>query len=93
MIKTAVCKEIFNRCISDYHIIDDVMTGFSQPDKVARIVDRADAIHRSIAYARQGESVLIAGKGHEDYQIIGDQRLYFCDVTVAELALREGVSA
>ncbi len=53
-------------------------------------VDRAEAIASAIAEAMPGDCVLIAGKGHEDYQIIGTERLHFSDEeqAVAALALR-----
>ena len=51
------------------------------------IVDRRDAIERGIRDARPGDLVLIAGKGHEKYQVIGDKTLPFDDVEVARGAL------
>jgi len=41
--------------------------------------DRADAIRRAVELARTGDLVLIAGKGHEDYQIVGTERIHFDD--------------
>ena len=53
-------------------------------------VDRAKAIARAISLARPGDAVLIAGKGHEDYQIFADRTIHFDDreVARAELATR-----
>lgn len=51
------------------------------------IVDRAAAIQSAIRIARQSDTVLIAGKGHEDYQEINGVRHPFNDVSVAQLAL------
>jgi UDP-N-acetylmuramoyl-L-alanyl-D-glutamate--2,6-diaminopimelate ligase len=51
------------------------------------IVDRREAIERAIRDARPGDLVLIAGKGHEKYQVIGDRTLPFDDVEVARAAL------
>ena len=51
------------------------------------IVDRREAIERGIREARPGDLVLIAGKGHEKYQVIGDKTLAFDDVEVARAAL------
>jgi UDP-N-acetylmuramoyl-L-alanyl-D-glutamate--2,6-diaminopimelate ligase len=51
------------------------------------IVDRREAIARAIQDARPGDLVLIAGKGHEKYQVIGDKTLPFDDVEVARAAL------
>ncbi len=53
------------------------------------INDRAQAIHSALRQARAGDTVLIAGKGHEDYQIIGDQRFPFSDQQVAAAALQD----
>jgi len=51
------------------------------------IVDRREAIERGVREARAGDLVLIAGKGHEKYQVIGDRTLPFDDVEVARAAL------
>jgi UDP-N-acetylmuramoyl-L-alanyl-D-glutamate--2,6-diaminopimelate ligase len=51
------------------------------------IVDRREAIERAVSEARRGDLVLIAGKGHEKYQVIGDRTLPFDDVEVARAAL------
>ncbi|HEY0319858.1 MAG TPA: UDP-N-acetylmuramoyl-L-alanyl-D-glutamate--2,6-diaminopimelate ligase [Pyrinomonadaceae bacterium] len=54
-----------------------------------KIADRRAAIHRAIQEARTGDLVLIAGKGHEDYQIIGRENSHFDDKEVAREALDE----
>ncbi|MEN8161825.1 MAG: cyanophycin synthetase, partial [Myxococcota bacterium] len=66
-----------------------------EPDALAKserayvsCVDRREAIALAIAAARPGDSVVIAGKGHEDYQIIGRERLPFDDRAEARRALR-----
>ncbi len=51
------------------------------------IVDRGEAIEKAIELGRAGDLVLIAGKGHEKYQVIGDRVVPFDDVEVAERAL------
>jgi UDP-N-acetylmuramoyl-L-alanyl-D-glutamate--2,6-diaminopimelate ligase len=51
------------------------------------IVDRREAIEKAIRDAGAGDLVVIAGKGHEKYQVIGDRRLPFDDVEVAKGAL------
>lgn len=53
------------------------------------VEDRAEAIHAAVAMAGPTDCVLIAGKGHERYQLIGGQRLPFSDVEQAQLALAE----
>ena len=52
-----------------------------------KIADRRVAIQRAIAEARTGDLVLIAGKGHEDYQIIGKEVFHFDDKEEARQAL------
>ena len=70
-------------------IIDDIMAGFDDANAEAITVelDRKTAIERAIERAEAADIVLIAGKGHEDYQIIGDQRLHFSDKEVAKQCL------
>ncbi|MEM7434596.1 MAG: UDP-N-acetylmuramoyl-L-alanyl-D-glutamate--2,6-diaminopimelate ligase [Myxococcota bacterium] len=51
------------------------------------IADRREAISRAIRAARDGDSVLLAGKGHEDYQIVGSERLHFDDREEARVAI------
>ncbi len=62
---------------------------------VVSVVDRAEAIQRALAMAEPGDVVLIAGKGHEKYQQIGDRVLPFDDGEVARagLAKRRGAGA
>jgi UDP-N-acetylmuramoyl-L-alanyl-D-glutamate--2,6-diaminopimelate ligase len=62
-------------------IIADIIRGCPSPTAVIR--DRKQAIHYALQNAQSGDIVLIAGKGHEDYQIIGDKRLAFSDKEVA----------
>ena len=52
-------------------------------------VDRATAIAAAVAAAGPDDLVLIAGKGHEDYQILGTERIHFDDREQAEAALRQ----
>ena len=54
-----------------------------------KIVDRKEAIFRAVAIAKAGDSVVIAGKGHEDYEIFKDKTIHFDDVEVAKEALEE----
>jgi len=70
-------------------IIEDIRRGFDPAagDRVIVQPDRADAIRLAIDRARSGDTVLIAGKGHEDYQIIGSARRHFDDVEVARACL------
>lgn len=67
------------------HIIDDILAGTRGKPRVEP--DRARAIFEAIGGAYQGDVVLIAGKGHEDYQDVAGERLPFSDVAVARKAL------
>lgn len=69
-------------------IIDEVMSGITRHASVLREVDRQTAIERAIKCAQSGDVVLIAGKGHEDYQIIGKEKKHFSDREVIENLLK-----
>jgi UDP-N-acetylmuramoyl-L-alanyl-D-glutamate--2,6-diaminopimelate ligase len=62
----------------------DILDGFENPAEPAILADRAEAICWALEEARPGDCVLIAGKGHETHQIIGDQRLHFDDYELAQ---------
>ena len=68
-------------------IIADVVAGAIAPDALTVIEDRAAAIAYAIGNAAPADTVLIAGKGHEDYQVLGTQRIAFSDAAVAAAAL------
>ena len=69
-------------------IVADVLEGINSDEaKCDAIVDRREAIFHAIALARSGDSILIAGKGHEDYQIFADRTIHFDDREVARAAL------
>lgn len=74
-------------------IIDEIMVGARQVDgtsgRVSTELDRRAAIATAIRLARQDDIVLIAGKGHEPYQIFADRRIHFDDREEARRALRE----
>jgi UDP-N-acetylmuramoyl-L-alanyl-D-glutamate--2,6-diaminopimelate ligase len=67
-------------------IFDDVRAGFNAAGLVNFVHDRAQAISAAVASLEDGDLLLVAGKGHEDYQLIGSQRRHFSDrEQVAEL--------
>ncbi|MBL4711589.1 MAG: UDP-N-acetylmuramoyl-L-alanyl-D-glutamate--2,6-diaminopimelate ligase, partial [Gammaproteobacteria bacterium] len=72
-------------------IINEVLTGFSSLDNVEAILDRRQAIDIAISNAQPGDVVLLAGKGHETSQIVGDVHIAFDDRRVARefLAARD----
>jgi UDP-N-acetylmuramoyl-L-alanyl-D-glutamate--2,6-diaminopimelate ligase len=66
-------------------IFRDTEAGFTgAPDRAARIPDRAEAIAAAIVDARGEDVVLVAGKGHENYQIIGEDKLPWDDRTALQ---------
>ena len=69
-------------------ILNDVVAGISAGTDLVVEVDRARAIALGIAAAEPCDLVLIAGKGHEDYQILGTTKIHFDDREEAERALR-----
>jgi UDP-N-acetylmuramoyl-L-alanyl-D-glutamate--2,6-diaminopimelate ligase len=77
-------------------IIEDILAGTKGADARARvevIENRREAIRRAVAAAAAGDIVLVAGKGHEDYQIVGTEKLHFDDreeVLAAVANLRSG---
>ena len=68
-------------------IIEDIMLGISQPLKVRVCTDRAQAIQMAVDMAEIDDIVLVAGKGHEDYQEIGAIRKAFSDGEQVKQAL------
>lgn len=75
-------------------IVDDILEGMTRGDDVIVEVDREAAIARALAELDGDTLVLVAGKGHEDYQIIGDSVIRFDDRQVARrLLAAQGVSA
>jgi UDP-N-acetylmuramoyl-L-alanyl-D-glutamate--2,6-diaminopimelate ligase len=68
-------------------ILADVVAGIPADRAIKVIADRAAAIALAIKMAQPGDGVLIAGKGHEDYQIIGTEKIHFDDREQARLAL------
>jgi len=71
-------------------ILADAEAGIQKTGKpYEKIADRREAIFHAIAQARTDDLVMIAGKGHEDYQIIGREVFHFDDKEVAREALRD----
>lgn len=70
-------------------IIEDIMQGFLYPHAVTVINDRAAAIAHAVQTAKPGDVVLIAGKGHEPYQIIGTEKISFSDAEHVQTELNQ----
>ncbi len=75
------------RTENELKIKDDIFSGFKHAEKAIFIANRSEAISYAINHARAGDAVLIAGKGHEDYQIIGTQKYHHSDIEVAKNVL------
>ena len=60
-------------------ILDDMVAGVKDKHNYLRISDRREAIRTAAMMAHKGDIILIAGKGHEDYQIIGTEKHHFDD--------------
>ncbi|HEX5855446.1 MAG TPA: UDP-N-acetylmuramoyl-L-alanyl-D-glutamate--2,6-diaminopimelate ligase, partial [Thermoanaerobaculia bacterium] len=75
-------------------ILKDIRAGVEAEGKVAHYVaDRRQALAEAFALARAGDVVLVAGKGHETYQVVGGRRLPFDDRLVAEELLERRAGA
>ena len=68
-------------------IINDIKKGITK-NNYCVILKRKEAINRALSLAKPGDVVLVAGKGHEDYQIIKDKKIYFSDRQVIKECLK-----
>lgn len=72
-------------------ILEDIKKGIpknSRGPEIVEILDRAQAIEKIVALAGPGDAVFVLGKGHEDYQIIGDRKIPFDDRLVIQESLK-----
>ena len=76
---TAIFTSDNPRTESPEAILDDVVAGVGSAKNYLRITDRREAIRTAAMLAHPGDIILIAGKGHEDYQIIGTEKHHFDD--------------
>ena len=89
-------RSIFDACVNlmariasiPQPVIAEVEKGF-RSNRYEKIVDRTQAIDRAVALARPRDIVLIAGKGHENYQEFGDYTIPFDDIQVARRAIED----
>jgi UDP-N-acetylmuramoyl-L-alanyl-D-glutamate--2,6-diaminopimelate ligase len=73
-------------------IMDDARPGLSRGGREIEIVedpDRYRALCKAVALMREGDVLLVAGKGHETYQQVGGKKLPFSDVEAVRRAIRE----
>jgi UDP-N-acetylmuramoyl-L-alanyl-D-glutamate--2,6-diaminopimelate ligase len=75
-------------------IIKDILPGLESirfpKDRTLKIISREEALHKALEVAREGDFILIAGKGHENYQIIGKEKRPFSDQEILRRILTEG---
>lgn len=72
-----------------FTILDEVEVGVKKHNKpYEKIEDRQQAIFRGMAQAKKGDVIVIAGKGHENYQILKDRIIHFDDKEIVELYLQ-----
>jgi len=70
-------------------IIDDIVEGLAGAACI-RITDRREAIARALRLAQSGDTVILAGKGHETYQVLGTTKVPFDEAVVVREALEAG---
>jgi UDP-N-acetylmuramoyl-L-alanyl-D-glutamate--2,6-diaminopimelate ligase len=70
-------------------IIQEILKGIQEPDRVVVEADRRLAIRQAVLEAAPGDLVLVAGKGHEDYQLVGGETLHFDDREQVAAALAD----
>lgn len=70
-------------------IIGDIASQFADSDSYISIPDRADAIRYACSIAKSGDIFLLAGKGHERYQLINGKKVYFCEREIIEDSINE----
>lgn len=68
-------------------IMDDIISGVEK-DNYEIIFDRKEAIKKAISELEDGDILLILGKGHEDYQIIGTEKFHLSDIEIVEKAIK-----
>jgi UDP-N-acetylmuramyl-tripeptide synthetase len=72
-------------------IITETVAGIAPGRECRAIVDRAEAIREAVRIAQTGDTVVIAGKGHENYQIIGREKIHMDDRELAQAALSKRI--
>ncbi|MDA1027750.1 MAG: UDP-N-acetylmuramoyl-L-alanyl-D-glutamate--2,6-diaminopimelate ligase [Bacteroidetes bacterium] len=69
-------------------ILDDIKKGFKHENKALWMVDRREAIATAVSRMSEGDTLVLAGKGHETYQVIGTEKIHFDDKVEAMHAFR-----
>lgn len=72
-------------------ILNQIVAGMQKPERAKVIADRGEAIQYALTHAANNDLVLIAGKGHEDYQIVGTKKLAFSDRDAVQQFMQEAM--
>ncbi|GAA0177260.1 UDP-N-acetylmuramoyl-L-alanyl-D-glutamate--2,6-diaminopimelate ligase [Clostridium sediminicola] len=70
-------------------IINQILKGIAKEEDVIVIEHRRDAIKKAISIARENDVIVIAGKGHEDYQVLKDKTIHFDEREIVDEILKE----
>ena len=70
-------------------IILDIIRGMPDKNKRRVILDRREAINYAVSIARKNDILLLAGKGHEKYELINNERKYFDEREIVRAAIKE----
>jgi UDP-N-acetylmuramoyl-L-alanyl-D-glutamate--2,6-diaminopimelate ligase len=72
-------------------IIEQIVAGLSEQGRAKAMIEpnRREAIRLAVSLAQDGDVIVLAGKGHEDYQIVGKEKFHFDDVEEAAAAMQE----
>ncbi|MFW6365843.1 MAG: UDP-N-acetylmuramoyl-L-alanyl-D-glutamate--2,6-diaminopimelate ligase [Spirochaetota bacterium] len=71
-------------------IIEDILKGIASGDGEWKVIEnREDAIREAVGMAEEGNLIVIAGKGHEDYQILGTEKIHFDDKEIVQKYVSE----
>ena len=82
---------LINSDLANKMIINDIVSGLDKNSYV-RITDRTQAIREALVEAKPGDTVLIAGKGHEKYQIFGTEKIHYDEREIVKQILDNGAN-
>jgi UDP-N-acetylmuramoyl-L-alanyl-D-glutamate--2,6-diaminopimelate ligase len=87
-----VCTSDNPRSEDPLAIIEDIKAGLNPNKEISIEPDRQKAIELALSMCRDNDLLVVAGKGHENYQILGERRIHFNDREIIENYLRERYS-
>jgi UDP-N-acetylmuramoyl-L-alanyl-D-glutamate--2,6-diaminopimelate ligase len=80
------------RCEDPKQIFNDILAGMKYCTNYEIVPDRAEAIRRAVNAAQKDDIVIVAGKGHEDYQLVGTEKRHFSDQETLRAFLKEKIN-